>query len=358
MTIFAKLVVSEEDGIRRFLYPLTFELPFKKHETLEVAIRDDAGTLLPCEVYSSRSKLIVHFAVSLEPYERRKLTVFRSEQKAPIPDPMTISSDESGAFTIKQERITTTLQNGGLPASVVYDGVEHLAAPIVFTLNGEQADDEPVRSKSSGRELAYHNSSKSLYVANDRLSLTETRLTACKSWIDITHTVEEPAGGSIISLDIPLSSPKDDEVPTTDFGLGNGVYLKVDGDAVMLEADFYGKKPYCCWQISRVNEGIQRIDYQGDAVTVKDLSKSFYFHWTLPHRSLAVAITQLPYTTSHIQALLGRNGKIHFSVVLADVPVRKATVGVVLHFLNDIPAIAAATNPASIVSPPLIVVKL
>jgi hypothetical protein len=135
------------------------------------------------------------------------------------------------------------------------------------------------------------------------------------------------------------------------------VYAKIDGDAVLLEGDFYGKKPHYCWQISRLTEGIQRIDYQGDAVTIKSLSKTLNFHWILPSRSLAIVITQLPPTSTHFQAVLGRNGRIHISVVLGEGSSRRATFGAVLHFLNGTPATVSATNPTSIVSPPRVVLK-
>ena len=357
MTVFARLIIAEDHGIRRFLYPLKIEIPFSKNDTLLVAVKDETGALLPSEAYYSRNKAIVHFAVSLEPYEKRKLTIFKSELKAPVPDPLQTECLDDGTIVSRQERITTTLLKNADLGSVVYDNCEHLAGPVTFTLNAEQPDDDLLRLKLSGRELSFRSSTKSYYSANDRFCQTDTRLTACKSWVEIDHTIEEPAGGSVISLDVPLSAPNVDEIPTCDFGLGNGIYSKIDGDAAMLEADFYGKKPYCCWQVSRLTEGIQRVDYQGGETHAKSLFESLYFHWTLPGRSLAVVVTKLPQTVSHFQAILGRNGRIHISAVLGGAPLRRATFGVVLHFLNNVPAIAAATNPASIIAPPRIIVK-
>jgi hypothetical protein len=357
MTIFARLIIAEEDGVRRFLYPMNVEIPFRKNETLLVAVKDEEGNLLPSEAYYSRGKAKVYFAVSLQPYEKRKLTIFKSELKASVPDPIQCECPEDGSVICRQERIATTLLPNSDIGSVVYDGIEHLAAPITFTLNAEQPDEDVVRLKSSGRELTFQASAKRYYEANDRFCQTDIALTACKSWVEIQHMVEEPAAGSVISLDIPLAPPTDLETPVCDFGLGNGVYSKIDGDGVMLEADFYGKKPYCCWQVSRLTEGIQRIDYQGDAVTIKMLAQRLYFHWILPQRSIAVVMTQLPPSISHFQAILGRSGRLHISVVLGEAPVRRATIGAVLHFLNDVPAAAAATNPASIVSPPKIIIK-
>jgi hypothetical protein len=357
MTVFAKLIVAEDDGIRRFLYPLEVELPFKKNESLEIAVRDAAGNLLPSEAYRSRNKVTVHFAVSLGPYERKKLIIFKSEEKAPVPDPIHSDYLDDGTTVHRQERITTTLLANSELGSVIYDGVEHLAGPVTFLLNDENSEAEVADRSTRGRELTFQSRVKRFYSVGERLSETVTNLTACKSWINVVHTIEAPIPGSVISMQIPLTPPSDDEQPVCDFGLGNGIYSKIDGDAVLLEADFYGKKPYCCWQISRLSEGIQRIDYQGDAVTIKSLSRSLYFHWTLPHRSLAVVITQLPAACAHIQAQLMRNGTIIISAVLGDMPVNKASLGVLLHFLNDVPAIAAATNPASAAGPPVLAIK-
>ncbi len=356
MTTVAKLIVTEDHGIRRFLYPLKFSLTLKSPDLL-VAVKDDAGNLLPSETIPTRNKLLVRFAISLAPYERRKLSIIVSEQAGQIPDPIHVEVPGDGSVICRQERIATTIAENLDLTSVRYDGVEHLAGPVTFTLNAEQASPELLRCKSIAGELAYFASGWRHYPANDRFGNTAIELTACKSWAHIVHTVDVPAAGSILSLDIPLAAPALDEIPTCDFGLGNGVYSKIDGDDVLFEADFYGKKPYCCWQISRLIEGIQRVDYQGDATTIKTLSQQLYFHWTIAKRSLAVAITDLPSSTTHIQALLGRTGKIHLSVVLGDIPIRKAKLGVVLHFLNDIPAIAAATNPASILCDPTVIVR-
>jgi hypothetical protein len=357
MSIIAKLIVTEDDGIRRFLYPLTVEIPFAKNDIIELAVKDEEENLLPSESYRTRSGLTLHFAISLEPYERRKLIVFKSPLKAAIPDPILSEETEDGGTVHRQERLKTTILRNTNLSSLVYDSVEHLAGPVTFSLNAEQPENEPLRRRASGGELIFRTSARRVYPANERFSRTALKLTACKSWVELIHTIEDPLPGSIISLDIPLSPPTPEEIPTCDFGLGNGVYAKIDGDAAMLEADFYGKKPSCCWQVSRLSEGIQRIDYQGDAVTIKSLSKSLYFHWTLPTRSLAVAITELPYTSTHVQAILGRSGRIHISVALSKIPARRATIGAVLHFLNDIPPIAAATNPASVVCPPRVALK-
>jgi hypothetical protein len=241
--------------------------------------------------------------------------------------------------------------------SVVYDGVEHLAAPVIFTLNAEKPHDEVLRSKTCGGELTFHSKARRRYLANARICHTALNLSACKSWAQIVHTIDRPAGGSIVSVEIPLTLPAGGEQPICDFGMGNGSYSKIDGEQVVLEADFYGKKPYCCWQIGRLTDGLERVDYQGDATTPKALSQTLYFHWTLPSRSLAVAVTELPSSCTHFQALIGRDGRIHISTVLGEIPARQARLGLVLHFLNNVPAIAAATNPASILGTPKIAVK-
>jgi hypothetical protein len=352
MTTLAKLRVCEEHGIRRFLYPLAIELRDVDVDPATIAIRDSKKNLVPCEVFATRSKLIVSFAVSLDPFERKKMAVIVSDLKASIPDPIHCEYLADGTITNRQERFATSLSKCLDLTSVLYDDVEHLSAPVTFQLNGEQPDGGDFRVDSHKGALSFFASAKRRYVEADCIATTDVVLTACKSWLNVTHEVELPPVSSVITMTIPLARGAAGEMPVCDFGLGNGAYAKIDGDAVVLEAGSIGNKGSLQWQIGRDNEGVFRADYSGVLNTISEFSQSLWFHWTVGRRSLAVAITELPKSCINVEVRLSSDGKLQISALIGEKQAKTAALGACLHFLNDIPPIAAATNPASILCPP------
>jgi hypothetical protein len=357
LTCIAKLKVAEESGIRRFLYPLSVRLKMKSALSAGIAVQDESGNPLPTEVFTAGSILLVTFALSLAPYEIRKLFVVVTEEAADIPDPIFSYSQPDGSLISRQERVTTTISNTLDLASVVYDSIEHLASPVVFKLNGKAADAQQCSLQTQQGALSVLALAKRLYVEDGCLATTALSLTACKSWINLTHEVYDAPEGSIISLHMPLVPGQTSEPPICDFGFGNGAYSKIDGDAVVVEA-VRTDRSYC-WQIARESEGIERVDYQGELTTRKTFAESLWFHWTVGNRSLAAAITKLPKGWEHLKMRLGRNGEIEIAVALGrSISKKGAELGVCLHYLNAVPPIAAATNPASILNPPSVSVKL
>ena len=80
-----------------------------------------------------------------------------------------------------------------------------------------------------------------------------------------------------------------------------------------------------------------------------------WFHLIDGDKALAVAITQVPASCKHLAVRLTADGLVRVSYELEENQSPAAEFGVCYHFLNGIPAIAAATNPQSILLPPAVV---
>lgn len=343
----ARLRVQERHGIRRFLYPLTIRLPFAHGQPSRLRVAETNGTLLPSETVARRRGTDVTFAVSLAPHEKRSLHLVETEDPAVIPDPLRREPTASG-FMLRQERVAFGFApgEGGL-RSVVYDGVEHLAGPLALAVNGEDIPPEGWEYSPLADGLGFS--------ATARGDAWKTRydFTACKSWVQVTHTLADAPADTEVRFTLPLASPE--EIPTCDFGVGSGAYAKIGGLGVAWTVDF-AREPYACWEIAYLLNGAARIDYEGETRTRRAFTAQSWFHWMLRARSLAVAVTHLPDYCDQLRATLGRDGRIEILFRLGR-RARRARFGVCYHFLNDIPAIAAATNPASILLPPEVTFK-
>lgn len=372
----AKIIVRETAGIRRFLYPLGKGLYADKdlRTPLPVKIEPPApgtswsvcendGTLVPsCAVrllpealladegFSATDVLGVAFAISLAPYEERELLIVESARVSTVPDAMRLTFSESSGLTSEQERVRFHICGETGLDSVVYDGIEHLAGTLAITVDGS-----PIETAKT----TYGPNQDNLGLLTgvwlcDKLNTTFYEFTACKSWVTVKHTTNESTAGKSFIFSLPLRAF--DEIPTCDFGVGNGVYEKITGDAVMWTTEF-GEKPYARWRVSTVNAGEERIDYQGQYETAEEFAGRAWFHWIEKTKALAVAIPGIHHYCDRITVTLARNGKIDIAFTMSRNAPAGAHFSVCYHFLNDIPAIAAATNPASILLPPTVEIR-
>ena len=364
--VLARVRVEETHGIRRFLYPLTAVVQIAPSEALQKRLAGGETTLIhaltltgpdgdpvPLQVSGLRGtvgspKLLLDFAVSLAPLSETEFVLRDSGEKAVIHDPLTISQGAQGELENVQEKFAITLSDSGEINSVVYDGTSHLRAPSTVTRNGTAA------TMVSG--IISHASPLSAQVdaqgryADGCATTIHARLTACKSWATISHRLENTGASDSVTFTLPFA-------PTTptltyDFGVGNGVYgkLHASGPQEVVWHTAFDDDPYARWSLSVGG----RRDYVGSAATAEEFQAQRWFHVIDNDKALAVAITEIPASCTHLTVTLKEDGTVQVRFDLDGEAASVAEFGVCYHFLNDIPAISAATNPQSILLPPTV----
>lgn len=376
--VLARIRVHETAGIRRFLYPLTAAvyIPLeinpdvikaykdktykdKIYEELygNVCLRDFNGQNIPCQ-FVDLTKMArlpetrLDFALSLTSGETKELVVLREASSVAISDPLKLASslhDGDEGLKNTQERFAITIAPEGNITEVVYDGIRHLRGPSQVQLNGKTAWFSSAVSLPNGNaSLAAWLSAKSRY-DNGGFAQTQMELTACKSWAMVTHTLEQPKPGDEVVFTLPLAitSP----TLTCDFGVGGYVFGKLDEKAteIVWHTEF-GEAPYAKWTVATAG----RVDYVGEVATAEEFRSQRWFHLIDSDKALAVAITVLPDDCREMTVRLTRDGDVSVAFELGDTVTGHAEFGVCYHFLNDVPAIAAATNPQSILLPPVV----
>jgi len=178
---------------------------------------------------------------------------------------------------------------------------------------------------------------------------TSLEVTSCKSWAMLRHVLLEPHALDeiVFQLQLAATSP----VLTCDFGVGGGTYGKLlagsDGEIVW-RSDF-SRRPAAGWSISTGG----RTDYCGEVETSDDFRAQRWFHLIDKDKSLAVAVTDVAESCREMTVTLRSDGTILAGFRLGE-PSRPAAFGLCYHFLNNVPAIAAATTPRSILLPPIV----
>ena len=366
--ILARIRVRETHGIRRFLYPLTktvyipTELNGDEAKTYNelygnVSLQDLNGQGVPCQ-FVDMTKLAklpqtrLDFALSLAPGETKEVVVLREANSAVVPDPLRLASslhDGDEGLKNTQERFGITIAPEGTVSEIVYDDLRHLRGPSQILLNGKSAWFSSATSLPGGNaSLAAWLSAKSRY---DNVGFAQTRveLTACKSWATVTHTLEQPKPGDEVVFTLPLAitSP----TLTCDFGVGGYVFGKLDEKAneIVWRTEF-GEAPYAKWTVATAG----RVDYVGEVATAEEFRSQRWFHLIDSDKALAVAITQLPDACRELTVRMTHDGDVSVAFKLGDTVTGPTDFGVCYHFLNDVPAIAAATNPQSILLPPVV----
>jgi hypothetical protein len=353
MTALAKIRVAEKHGIRRFLYPLkaSVQLP-DDYLAGRLALRTPSGDTVPAYIDddpTSARLSRIDFAVSLAPFDTLDLELVDGEPMR-TPDPMSHRRSGGGGVETNQERLGVVVDDNALLARVVYDGIDHLRAPLSMRLNGQRYSENNNRllfSKAS--EIAASICTGGIY-GSEAPAATVAWTTACKSWITQEHRPRVIAGDRV-SFELPFAV--DSPTLLCDFGLGGGIYTKfvresTEEVSAIVDADLN-------WTL---NNG-PRADYAGVMPRIPDPDRPDYhgldplwFHVVDGTKAIAVAITWAPVDTAEIAIRIRNTGDIAIDFVPgADHP-DGAPYAVCYHFLNDVPAIAAATCPQSIMLPP------
>ena len=363
--VLARIRVRETHGIRRFLYPsmASLELPSNADTSRFQFIKAD-GQPVPTEVHyvapnytakEGRKKFQLCFAVSLAPHEEMDLELHSREMdNRLLDDPLNIQRIQGGGLENSQQRFFISLAKSSALSQVVYDGVPHLKSPEYVSLNGFAAPDG-VPNSISGSHLHLSYSCSGAYPREevgerdvaDFLSLTS--LTACKSWAHRYHWIHEPKAQDEVVFTLPLAITA--PTLTCDFGVGGYVFGKLDAKApeIVWRTEF-GDAPHARWSVATAG----RVDYVGEVATAEEFRPQQWFHLIDSDKALAVAITCVPPDCTEMTVRLTHEGDVSIAFRLGDAITGPADFGVCYHFLNDVPAIAAATNPQSILLPPVV----
>ncbi len=349
--VLARIRVRETHGIRRFLYPLTAYVTLPPDTHLQHLRLSNGDNNLPLQVTHNGS-FRADFAISLAPYTEQELVISEGQSAAVLDDPLTLKKRAgSKLLTNQQQRFALSLLNSGVFAEVIYDGVTHLRRPLEITRNG---------MASLGHETIYYNAAPDFstlsawagvsgHYPGNTACTTDTDITACKSWATVTHTVKnaQPNDGIVFTLPLATISP----TLTCDFGVGGYVFGKLDSKAAeIVWRTKFGDAPYAKWTVATAG----RVDYVGEVDSAEAFLPQRWFHLIDSDKALAVAVTKLPDACREMTVRLTIEGDVSIAFKLGNTAAGPAEFGVCYHFLNDVPAIAAATNPQSILLPPTV----
>jgi len=349
--VLARIRVRETAGIRRFLYPLRAQVALLPDTPLQRLRLSDGDNDLPLQVTHS-GLFRLDFALSLDPHAERELVLVEGTPSASLDDPLRLTKNNSaGLLWNQQKRFRIGLLYDGTISEVVYDGVTLLRERLRISRNGEPLEE--------AEGLLYHAapdfSAVTAWVGGSRrypdgaACGTSAEITACKSWATVTHTVKEaqPNDEIVFTLPLAITSP----TLTCDFGVGGYVFGKLDAKApeIVWRTEF-GDTPHARWSVATAG----RVDYVGEVATAEEFLPQRWFHLIDSDKALAVAVTRVPPDCREMTVRLTHEGDVSVAFKLGDTITGHADFGVCYHFLNDVPAIAAATNPQSILLPPVV----
>jgi hypothetical protein len=347
--VLARIRVKEEHGIRRFLYPLIAMLDCTDSELNMSGLNlvTAAGEALPCEWTDLNEgyEWLLQFAVSLDPFGELELRLSADSARKVVPDHLTIQVND-GTLSTQQQRLAIKVSREGMPASVVYDGLSHLRTIGTIQRNGELLVPNADEVEAGGNSLSAMVYASGKY-GDGCVGRTRTDTTACKSWITVTHELEQPHSGDEITFTLPFAVRA--ELLTCDFGIGGGTFGKLQKGSA--EEIVWGTKfeaDAAHWSLA--TEG--RTDYVGQT-PLSDFRAQRWFHLIDSDKALAIAITDVPESCQEMVVSMNTTGDVVITFRLGE-PADSVEFGVCYHFLNDVPAIAAATNPQSILLPPTV----
>ena len=387
MNFLGHISVCEIHGIRRFLYPVSLEIPASLlHPADGLGIVTADGRPIPLQVTPSTTNPGLYcrldFAVSLSPLEKLELNLltggevpqpspplpwvealsapsFTSQAEclgqvdrrgtrpgaAGIDDPLQI--EEGKRFRSTQRRFSVEFDRCGTLHEVVYDSVPHLRAPVAFSRNGRLAALQGASAFAVGFPLSARVTAVGEY-PDGCGAVTRLETTAYKSWVMLTHFLSrtQPEDELVFNLPLAVSS----SVVTCDFGVGGGIYGSLQSETC----------PKMVWNSEFLHSGgvrwsitsSGRTDYVGEAQTAEDYLRQQWFHLIDGRKALAVAVTQIPRCCREMKVTLCANGDVAVAFRIGEAAEVSTAFGLCCHFLNNIPAIAAATNPQSILLPP------
>jgi len=361
--VLARIRVKETHGIRRFLYPLS-AVPRLKGEVdiQEIGLFSSDGETVPMQIAPTLDKHGGHyrmdFALSLTPHSEQILLLRTEKKPVAFDDPLQVTRLEGGGIRNDQKRFSITVDADAGIQNVVYDGIPHLRGRSAIFHNGSPITEisPPTKEDHLIETSGYlcEVLSPSGCHADGWGAGVETQITACKSWAQIRYWSgggSKPLqAGDEITFRLPLAvtSP----TLTYDFGFGNGIYGKLQSgvaEEVIWQTEF-GRRPYARWSVAVGG----RTDYVGEAATAAIFQPQRWFHLVDSDKALAVAITRIPPACQQMKATINIAGDIDVVFRMEKVSPYSDTFSVCYHFLNDVPAIAAATNPQSILLPPTV----
>lgn len=382
--VLARIRVRETHGIRRFLYPLTAYVNLPQSVSIEMlSLATEQDMAVPLQVIRQHGEQCrVDFAVSMAPLQEDvELFLTEGGPQIDVPDPLHLIQQADGKLLSTQERFNITLGPMGGIEEVVYDGVKHLRMPLVgiesmTAVERPDPDDrnfkrglilideaqkmpvEVVQTQVGGGPLSAWYGTEGIY-ADGCAATVWSEITACKSWVNMTYRLERTGANETVLLYLPLGGSFEQEPPertTFDTGI-NGIYGQTNywGASLKWVAPSVEGGPIC-WEVKQdyVSQGdssAPRIDYVG-IVSEHEFPKQLWFHMADGKKAIAVAITKLPAHWSKLEISLRKT--IRIRLLLAEEADEPMEFGVCYHFLNDVPAIAAATNPQSILLPPVV----
>ena len=359
MSFLGHISVCETHGIRRFLYPVSLEIPASLlHPAHEPGLIMPDGRPIPLQVTPSDTNPGLYcrldFAVSLSPLEKLELKVLAGGE-APQPsasgvmpwadDPLQI--EEKKRFRSTQRRFSVEFDRCGTLHEVVYDSVQHLRAPAAFSLNGRPAALEGASAFAAGCPLSARVTAVGEYPDECR-AVTHLETTAYKSWVMLTHFLSRTQPGDELVFNLPMAVSS--SVVTCDFGVGGAIYggLQSETCPEMVWSSEFLHSGGVRWSITTGG----RTDYVGESQTAEEYLRQQWFHLIDGRKALAVAVTQIPRCCREMNVTLCANGDVAVAFRIGEAAEVSTAFGLCCHFLNNIPAIAAATNPQSILLPP------
>ena len=360
--VLARIRVREIHGIRRFLYPFTITHQFSETiDTENLSLQTSEGQAVPLLVsLESGREDISHrldFALSLEPLSVTELLLSLGGNSASVNDPLHFGfQKDTNCFRSVQQLFAIDIDWDAHVSNVVYDGISMLRSPSSITCNGETLSKHNVQGSIEYEGIDFEELDliaawvKSSGEYKDGIYAASTAdITACKSWAKVSHVKLFPWRGDefIFTLPLAVTSP----ILTCDFGVGGYVFGKLDAKAteIVWHTEF-GDAPYAKWTIATAG----RVDYVGEVETAEAFVSQRWFHLIDSDKALAVAVTKLPEDCREMTVRLTIGGDVSIAFKLGEKVTGPADFGVCYHFLNDVPAIAAATNPQSILLPPVV----
>ncbi len=352
--ILLRLRVRETHGIRRFLYPLRVgvNLPaalFLANIRPAWGLTLDDGTALPWQIMFSHGRVYLEFAVSLAPFAEQTLTLAAHDRAPALDDPLQVTQTDEGGLRNQQRQFAMTVTSEGAIADVVYDGVPHLQGQSGITRNGEAARSQSVVA-SFGQVMPLNTYLTAQGYYADRCGArTVVRITAVKSWATVTHTMDAPKPNDMVVFTLPFAAVSG--AATCDFGVGGSIYAKLQtgsADTVVWRTEFTQNTAQ--WSVATNG----RTDYAGHVDSCELYRAQQWFHIIDGDKALAVAIVQVPPCCRTMTVTLTVSGNVEIAFVLGDTTSEPVEFGVCWHFLNAVPAFAAATSPQSILLPPLV----
>lgn len=352
--ILARLRVRETAGIRRFLYPLTVIMPLPDGAGMfTTGLHTTNGQKVPLLISSAsgveETPHRLDFAVSLEPLATLDLLLVSDSSPMLVSDPLQVNvSQESYCLRSKQQRFQLDIDWDNNIESVVYDQISHLRRESSVARSSKVMERYDYKDIFGGDLIAAWAMAYGKY-DDGCLAWSRVELTACKSWATVTHHLEQPQPNDEIVFTLPLAIIA--STLTCDFGVGGYIFGKLDEKSpeIVWRTEF-GDAPHARWTVATAG----RMDYIGEVATAEEFLPQRWFHLVDSDKALAVAVTQVPPDCREMTVRLTHEGDVSVAFRLGETITGHTEFGVCYHFLNDVPAIAAATNPQSILLPPVV----